>query len=183
MYEGTGSANHAEHSVLVKPTGKTKLIKIGLFAAAIALFVGLFVFLSVIEMDFLLVPSAVMLVVLEVFGIWYFWKFTSIEYDYVIATGDLTVSAVYGGRSRKELFSVKISTASLIASYEGKPASEEANTELIYNCVGSFDSTDIVYIVFKNEDGKKAIAYIEAPKKMLKLFKFYNSSACKVIIK
>ena len=180
MYDGTGSANHAEHSVIVKPTAKSKLLKLGLFAGAIFLFVGVFVILSIIGYDFLLLPSSVMIIVLEVFGIWYFWKYTSIEYDYLISTGDLTVTAVYGGRSRKDLFSVKVSTASLIASYNGKPAPEEGTAETIYNCVSSFDATSIVYIVFKDESGKKCIAYIEAPQKFIKLFKFYNSTACKV---
>ncbi len=183
MYEGTGSANHAEHSVLVKPTAKTKLLKFGLFAGAIALFVGVFVILSLIEMDFLLLPSSVMLIVLEVFGIWFFWKYTGIEYDYLIATGDLTVTAIYGGRSRKDIFSVKISSASVIAPYEGKPAPEESTADAVYNCVSSFEAANIVYIAFKDGDGKKCVAYIEAPQKFIKLFKFYNSTACKVTIK
>lgn len=182
MYEGTGSANHAELSVLVKPTAKTRLIKFSLFGIAIALFVGVFIILSIIEMDFLLLPSSVMLIVLEVFGIWYFWKYTSVEYDYVIATGDLTVSAVYGGRSRKDIFCIKISTAALIAPYEGKPAADEGTADIVYRCVSSFEASDVVYIVFKNEDNKKCVAYIEAPKKFIKLFKFYNSSACKVVL-
>lgn len=182
MYGESGSANHAEHSVIVKPTGKTKMIKVGLFAGAVALFVGLFVLLNLIELPYLLLPSSVMLIVLEVFGIWYFWKYTSVEYDYVISTGDLSVSAVYGGRSRKELFSVKISTASLIASYEGRPAAEEATAEQIYNCVSSFEASNIIYLIFKDEDGKKCVAYIEATAKFIKLLKFYNSSSCKVIV-
>ncbi len=183
MYEGTGSANHAEYSVLVKPTTKTKLIKFGLFAGAITLFIGVFAILSIFDMGPLMLPSSVMLIVLEVFGIWYFWKYTSIEYDYLIATGDLTVTAVYGGRSRKDLFSVKISTATVIASYEGKPAPEESTVDTVYNCVSSFEAANIVYIAFKDGDGKKCIAYIEAPQKFIKLFKFYNSTACKVTIK
>lgn len=181
MFGDSGSANHAEHSVLVKPNKRTTLIKLGLIFGAFAFFIGLFVLLSVLEYDHLLLPSSVMIIVLEVFGIWYFWKYTSLEYDFVISTGDLTVDVIYGGRTRKNVFSVKISGASLIASYTDKPADEEKTAEIIYKCVSSFDSKDILYIVFKDSEGKKCVAYFEATKKMIKLFKFYNSSACKVV--
>ncbi len=180
MYGSSGTANHAEHSVIVKPTLKTKLIKIGLFAGAIFIFVGIFALLSLIGYDFLLLPSSVMIIVLEVFGIWYFWKYTSIEYDYIISTGDISVDVVYGGRSRKNMFTVKISTASLIAQYNGNEAPEEKNAEIVYKCVSSFEASNIIYIVFKDEDGKNCIAYIESTQKFAKLLKFYNSSACKI---
>lgn len=180
MFGDSGSANHAEHSVLVKPNKKTRLMKLALVLGAVALFVGVFVVLSIIGLGGLLLPSSVMIIVVEVFFVWYFWKYTNIEYDYLIATGDLSVTAVYGGRTRKEIFSVKISTASVIDSYSGSPSKEEAEADVVYRCVSSFESNDILYIVFKNQEGKNCVAYFEASKKMIKLLRFYNGSACRV---
>ena len=183
MYGDSGSANHAENTVLVKPTAKTKLMKIGLIACSVALFVLMFVVLKIVDMDYLLVPSSVMIIVLEVFGIWYFWKYTSLEYDYLIATGDIAMSVVYGGRSRKDLFKVKISSAELIADCNAIPVSDEQKAEKVYNCTSGPDAINVIYMLFKNEEGKKCIAYFEASAKVLKLLKFYNSSAYKVTYK
>lgn len=181
MYESSVSANHAEHSVTVKPNSKTKLLKLGLIAAAIVLFIGLFVVLSLFDAQVLMLGGSVMLIVLEVFGIWTFWKYTSLEYDYVIATGDLTMSVIYGSRSRKDVFSVKISSVELIASYNGEPAKEENGADNVYRCVSSFDASSIIYMSFKDQQGKNCVAYLEAPQKVLKLLKFYNVSAYKVV--
>lgn len=180
MYGDSGSANHVEHSVLVKPTAKTGLLKFGIIFGAIALFALIFGVLSIFNAGFLLVPSSVMILVLDVFGIWFFWKYTSIEYDYLIATGDLSVTAVYGGRTRKEVFCTKISAASLIANCDGKNVPEEQSAEKVYCCVSSFESRDLTYIIFKDGEGKKCLAYFEANSKMKKLLKFYNSSACRL---
>ncbi|MBQ4648063.1 MAG: hypothetical protein IJB76_02770 [Clostridia bacterium] len=180
MFGDSGSANHTEHSVIVKPTSKTRLIKFGLIFGAIAFFASIFIVLSALDFDFLLLPSSVMIIVLEIFAIWFFWKYTNVVYDYIIATGELSVDAVYGGRTRKNVFTVKISAASLIAPYEGKQAPEESSADKVYKCVSSFEAKDIAYIVFKDDEGKKCLAYFETNQKMRKLFKFYNSSCCKV---
>ncbi|MBR6594526.1 MAG: hypothetical protein IKK83_05035 [Clostridia bacterium] len=177
MYRDGGSEYQAEYSVLVKPTAKTKLLKFGIIFGAIFLFVLVYAILSIFNAGFLLVPSAVMLIVLDVFIIWFLWKYTNVEYDYLVVKGTLSISAVYGGRSRKELFSTTVSAASVISACEGRCAPEEAKVEQVYTCVSSFDSNDIVYIVFTNQDGKKCLAYFEANSKMKKLIRFYNSSA------
>lgn len=183
MYGDTVSVNHAEHTVSVQPTVKTKLIKTALVFGAVGIFVLLFVVLSVLGMQFILLPSAVMVIVLEVFAVWFFWKYTSTDYDYSISAGDLSMAVVYGGRTRKELFKTKISSAELIADYGGVPSPDERRAEKVYNCLSEADAQNAVYMLFKDESGKKCIVYFETTAKVLKLLKFYNASAYKVTVK
>ena len=120
-----------------------------------------------------------MVTVLIVFAAFIFWKFTKVEYDYVISGGEMQMHVVYGGRSRKELFTFKLSTAELFADKKQTPADDSKYGKAFY-CVSEMSAENVLYAVFKNEDGEKCIAYFEAPKKAYSILRFYNSSACKI---
>lgn len=178
MYGDTGSPNYAEHSVIEKPNKRTKMLKATIAFSAVAVFLLLFVVLSVFASALVIIMP--MAAVVIAFGAWIFWKYTNVEYDYVISGGDIQMSVVYGGRSRKQLFRFKLSGAELFAGYNHSSPPREDGYAHRYACVSSMDAAGIVYTVFKNENGEKCIAYFEATKKVLSLLKFYNSSAYKV---
>ncbi len=177
MFGDPSSPNHVEFSVAEKPNKKTKTRKAIIVLSAVSVFIALFAVLSIFASATVVVMP--MVTVLIVFGAFIFWKYTKIEYDYVISTGDMQMHIVYGGRSRKELFTFKISTAELIADPVSTPADNSAYDK-VYTCVSSMDAVGIVYAVFKNTRGERCIVYFEAPKKALSILKFYNSAAYKV---
>lgn len=174
---GDATSNFLEYSVVEKPNKKTKTRKAVIIASAVAVFVVLFGVLSAFASAMVVVMP--MATVLIVFAAFIFWKYTKIEYDYVISGGDMQMHIVYGGRNRKELFTFKISSAELIADLAGNPT-DNSRYQKVYTCVSSMEAENILYVVFKNGDGEKCIAYFEAPKKAFSLLKFYNSSAYRV---
>lgn len=177
MYGNTGSPNFLEYSVSEKPNKKTKTLKAVIILSAITIFLLLFWLLSVFASAMVIVIP--MVTVLIVFAAFIFWKFTKVEYDYVISGGDMQMHIVYGGRSRKELFCFKLSTAELFAEKSALPA-DDSKYDKAYYCVSSMDAENILYAVFKNEGGERCIAYFEAPKKAHSILRFYNSSACRI---
>lgn len=177
MYGNSDSPNFLEHSVVEKPNKRTKTIKTAIIVSALAIFGLLFLGISLFASAMLVViPMASVLIV---FGAFIFWKYTKAEYDYVISGGDMQMHIVYGGRSRKELFTFKLSSAELFADKASTPA-DDSKFDKAYYCVSSMDAANILYAVFKNEDGEKCIAYFEAPKKANSILKFYNASAYKI---
>ncbi len=177
MFGDSGSPNFLEYSVAEKPNKRTKTIKAVIILSAFAIFVLLFSLISIFASAMLVViPMASVLIV---FGIFIFWKFTKVEYDYVISGGDMQMHIVYGGRSRKELFTFKLSSAELFADKASTP-SDDSKFDKTFYCVSSMDASNILYAVFKNENGERCIAYFEAPKKANSILKFYNASAYKI---
>jgi len=174
---GDATSNYFEFSVTEKPNKKTKTRKAIIATSAVVVFVALFAVLSAFASAMVVIMP--MTTVLIVFAAFIFWKYTKIEYDYFISSGDMQMNIVYGGRSRKELFTFKISSAELIADPKSNPA-DNSRYQRVYTCVSSMEAQGIIYAVFKNQNGEKCIVYFEAPKKALSLLKFYNSSAYKV---
>lgn len=179
MYGDGGSLNFVEHSVLSKPTKRTRLLKAIIISAATAVF--LIISFFIITFASATIITLPMIVVLIVYAAFVFWKYTHIEYDYIIAGGDLSMSVVYGGRKRKELFSVHLSAAEAITDYGGKPLVEPEKADVIYNCLSSNDSASIICIRFSGKNGENCVAYIEAEKKAKSALRFYNSSAYRTL--
>lgn len=179
MTDGGTGANYFEYSVVKKPDNKTKTKKItitaGIFFAWAVVTILLFSFMNGVAIVF--VP---LLLLLSIILLWYLMRFTNLEYDYEISGGDLTMSVVYGGRSRKELFKKKISEMDEIARLDHADRSSlEKSSDIVLECVSSFDAPEICYLRF-DEKGKKYTVYFETLKKGEKLFKFYNSSASRL---
>lgn len=177
MYGDISSPNYLEHSVAEKPNKRTKTLKAVIISAALVVFLLLFWVLSVFAKAMIIIIP--MVTVLIVFAAFIFWKFTKVEYDYVISGGEMQMHMVYSGRSRKELFCFKLSSAELFADKKQAPVDDSKYSKAFY-CVSDMNAENIVYAVFKNDDGEKCIAYFEAPKKAYGILKFYNSSAYKI---
>ena len=97
------------------------------------------------------------------------WRFTQIEYELSFFSGVVTVSRIYGGRTRKKL----------AEEYAQKIDSFGHEKEIM--AAGSLDSPDLYAALWRDEDGKKYLLWFEATEKALKVFRFYNSSA--VVVK
>ena len=169
--------NYFEYNVEKKADGKTKLQRFGIFLIDIVLLIVLFI----------VVPSSLILISFcgfaMIFAIltFFLYKKTQVEFEYEIAGGEITMAKVYGGRSRKTLFSKKISAFSIIAPYTEEAFKESAKGELkIYNCLSSPDAIDQYFGLFEDENGNKCAVIFQAPKKAVSIMRFYNSGATRL---
>ncbi len=173
--ESSIGVNYFEYNVEKKTDTKTKLERAGIVIIDIILLVLVFAF----------VPSELLLIAFCGFAMlfailtYFLYKRTEIEYEYIVSSGDFSMNKIYGGRSRKELFNLKVSAFHTIAPYsEDAIKKESSGAEMkTYTCISSPDALDIYYATFTKEDGKKCAVIFECPKKALTTLRFYNSKA------
>ena len=107
------------------------------------------------------------------------WRFTQIEYELSFFSGVLTVSRIYGGRTRKKLAEITIRELAGVFPCE-EPYTEKINSfeqEKEIFAASSPDAPDLWAALWKDEGGTKHILWFEATEKAVKVFRFYNSSA------
>ncbi len=108
------------------------------------------------------------------------WRFTQIEYELSFFSGQLTVSRIYGGRTRKLLVKVTIRELSGVYPCDDESCVQRINAfghEKEITAAGNFNSPDLYAALWKDEDGKKYLLWFEATEKALKVIRFYNAPA------
>lgn len=175
--------NSFEFVVEQAKEGKWKLLRFGmialyvLYAVAVAVVIG--VALPGMVPLFALVPVTLWIIV------YFTWRYTSLEYEYSIQSGELTFSKIYGKRSRRTQLKMRVRDASLIAPLDDGEYSARATAyqpEVEFSAISSLKAPDIYFMLFELEDqktGKKkhAIFYFEATAGALKTCRFYNQAA------
>lgn len=115
-----------------------------------------------------------------VFLIWLTWRFTSVEYEYSMISGEITFSKIYGGRTRKQLLSFRLKDCTMIAPAgvrEWQERAELFGAEKSLSALSRPDADDAYFATFEGEKGVKHIVYFEATERALKICRFYNPSA------
>lgn len=176
--ESSVGINYFEYNVEKKADATTKLQRFGIVLLDIFLVIILF---ATVNGMFLLIAFCGFALVFSILT-FFLYKRTQIEFEYELSGGEFTMSKVYGGRSRKELFSQKLSAFHSFAPYtEENFKSAKGNEELKkYVCISSPDAIDQFFGIFTDEDGKKSVVIFQAPKKAVSIIRFYNSSATKL---
>ena len=106
------------------------------------------------------------------------WRFTQIEYELSFFSGVLTVSRIYGGRTRKKLEEITIRNLSGVYPCE-EPYTDTINSfgfEKELFAAGDPASQNLWAALWKDEDGVKRVLWFEGNEKAIKIFRFYNSS-------
>lgn len=168
------SNNYMEYLVPKKNTPATTMAKIGIIAAlAVVFFIT-----SAIIAKYVPYIIAVYLTLYVVLG-WYLLRFFSVEYEYVIAAGEMEMDAIYGRRQRKKLASFKLKDVEFCAPYEEAYMNRTNNPEItkVINACSSMNAKEVYFIIFKNEKGEKELMYFDALKKTVSILKFYTGSA------
>lgn len=126
----------------------------------------------------LLIPALLLISCLTALLIFITWRFLCIEYEILIANGDIVITRLYGKGSRKMIFSSPISSLSEIGEYDDKAYDEISKLSLQKNhiCISSLSAPDVYYALFEDEDGK-GIIYFDAPARAVELLKKYNAGA------
>jgi len=118
---------------------------------------------------------------------WYItWKYTKIEHEISVTSGVVTLSEIYGSRTRKTMveFALKSCTAIAPLTDPTKRAfADRYDAQLVYCALSAPDSENAYFATFENEKGKRCLVMFDANERMLKICKFYNPSATTIIKK
>lgn len=162
------------------PQKKTRAVSFrrGLLVASYVLFVLIMLALA------MMTPLGAALVSLMPFGlvalIFLTWRYTSVEYEYAITSGEMTVSKIYGGRTRRELTCFRLRNCTMIAPATDRLWAERAElfpADERISALSAPDAPDAYFAAYENEDGSRGIVYFEATQKALRICHFYNASA------
>ena len=164
-------ANYAEYLVR-RNGGKTTLLKIAIILGA----------LVVVALAFVLVLRWIAAAMLPIFigtmalG-WYLWRYTCLEYEYIIIQATVEFHRIYGERNRKKVHEIKTADIEKVAPVAAHPEVMDGDYAEIYDFSnGKHGGDDFFYILYNGEKGK-SIIYINVIKKTLDVFKYYKSSA------
>ena len=107
--------------------------------------------------------------------IFFTWRYVSPEYEYSMLSGEITFTTIWGGKSRKKLFSANIKDFSAIAPYdqaaEAYVSAQKCNRD--FRCMSSLQADDLYYGIFMLGE-EKCVVYFEATEKALKILKYYT---------
>ena len=111
--------------------------------------------------------------------VYFTWPYFSVEHEYAMIGGNITFSEIYGGRRRKEKFSIRISSFDVIAPYDNEYRKEIAayKATVEYNAFSSDKNPSSPYFaLFTDEKGKKCVFFFEATNRTLRILKYYNTA-------
>lgn len=170
-----------EFVVSQKTAGKWLAARIGLIAfyclyPLVVLFLGMKA--QIIAPLLAFVPLSLWLIIFIT------WRYVSVDYEYSVTSGTLTFTKVYGNRSRRKIFEMKLKDAVRIAPLEAPLEADRATAyapEREFVGVSSMSAPDIYIMLFelgndKSSEKRRAIFYFEATAKMLSVCRFYNPS-------
>ena len=102
------------------------------------------------------------------------WRYVSIEYRYTVESGLFTLYTVYGSRNKKKMCEIRLKDAKRILPVnEFADEIREFAPVKVYDGRSSKDTSDDYAILFC-ENGRSAVAYVDAPEQSVKVFHYYN---------
>lgn len=164
-------ANYAEY--LVKRKGDKTLLfkKLGLVLLAIVILAAGYVFL-ISRMAAFMLPLVIGTAAL----VWYLWRYTNIEYEYIILSGTVEVYRIYGERVRKKILEFETKNIENVAPLEKHPDVKNATYSVVTDCSSGEKSDELYFVTYTAEHGK-GILYLNVIKKTLDVFRYYKPSA------
>ncbi len=164
-------ANHyTEYAVAQKPEGKYRLRRILLITLYVLFPIAYMVVCASVSLPMLIIFTPVTLWML----IFFTWRYAAVEHEYMIASGTITFVDIYGGRSRRVLFSCEIRDMMQIAPLTEESRQSFADAADVIDLRGSVKAEDAYFFTVKDRDGKKAAVLFEATEKAVKIMKYYN---------
>ncbi len=160
--------NYTEHLVKKQKDSKTVMARVGIIFLATVLFLGIFFLM------FKIPQIAVFAVVMAIYVCILLWNLTLIEYEYVIASGEMSVDKIVAERRRRRITEFKIPTAEFIAPYSEVKLSEGTK---VFMAVSSPTAEDAYCVTFIDESGEKTALVFNATDKALDMLKYYNRKA------
>lgn len=110
--------------------------------------------------------------------IFFTWRLTEIEYDYVFFSGKLTISRVLGGRSRRCITTLELRRILSVEKGDGDAARRSAERTLA--ALSSPDTDRRYAILYRDENDVTTLLFAELDEKALRILRYYNAAAMKV---
>lgn len=169
-------SNIADYTVSKKVEGKYKTQRILFWVVSIVAILALILVGCIIN-PFLGLALIVFSVMVIMALNYFLFRYLKVEYSYAIENSELICTEIYGNTADKLLLRIKTSSIERVIPYEGEYKAEvdrtgfEKKTDL-----RSTPNTDQAYcVLYRKDDGKKGVVFLEACNKTLKAFKYYNS--------
>lgn len=168
-----GMSDSYEYVVAKKKEGsyaaKRAMAFIGYFIFGIVMFITVYASKLFVLLAF--APVTIWMLV------YFTWPYFNVEHEYAMIDGNITFSEIFGGRKRKEKFSIRISAFDTVAPYTRDYISEisayKATVE--YNAFSSEKTPNSPYFaLFTDSKGRKCVFFFEATNKSLRILKYYN---------
>jgi len=172
------NANNTEFTVKRKLDGEIFLRKLLVIFAPIIFSIIVMIILSNIVFYLLIIFFT-----LDIICIWFFMRYTNLEYEYTIVSGDFSIAVIYDNKSRKDVLTVKISEMSVVAPYEEEYIKKHLNRDLIkkiHDYHTDAERKDFYFCTYDDKKFGKTAIIFNTNKKMIQIMKFYNSSAVTV---
>ena len=127
----------------------------------------------------LLVPLLALVPLTTWILVFFTWRYVSVEYEYSLTGGDMTLSKIYGQRSRKTVKTLRISKAYLIAPFEESYIEEikKFSSKREIDFTSDINNEGVYFGLFEDENSDKITVYFEATETALKILKYYNRAA------
>jgi hypothetical protein len=169
------SPNSVEFTMKKKEDTRTALQRVFIFCACfLPALIILGIVISVAAGLFLAVTPV--LLILCSYLCWYCMRFTRIEYEYAIHSGDFTVAAIYNNLSRKDLITAKVKDMHKIVPYfTNEPLLEAPEiNQVLYYC-SDLENPDLYIAVFSDEKKGRVALVFNTSRKLVQIMKFYNA--------
>lgn len=169
-----------EHAVRRRAEGRLVAARVGLILVYILFVCGWLLFGLKTR---ILVPLLALIPITLWMLVFFTWRYVSVEYEYSITSGVLTFSKIFGGRSRKKVFEVRLREVVRIAPLGDAAEYEKGmayRPERSFFGVSSLSAPDVYYLLFEHAEKKqkrRAVYYFEATQKALHICRYYNPSA------
>ena len=166
--------NSIEFTMKKKEDGRTMLIRAGIFTACITPFLVLTMFLMMFATQFIVITAPA--IILTIYLVWYTRRFTRIEYEYVIASGEFSVAAIYDNLSRKELIkNIKIKDMHKIVPYQTNESLLDAPeiNQILQYC-SDLQDPDLYIAIYEDPKKGRAAVIFNTSRKLVQIMKFYN---------
>ena len=167
--------NSIEFTMKKKDDAGIRLMRAGIFIACILPFLILTMLLMRYATQFIVITAPAL--ILTIYLCWFTGRFTRIEYEYVIISGEFSVSAIYDNMSRKDLIkAVRIKDMHKIVPYftnEPLLKSPEIN-QVLYYC-SDLANPDLYIGIFDDEKRGRVALIFNTSRKLIQIMKFYNT--------
>ena len=164
------------YEYVINPTrdGKNKarrLLLIGLYV----LFVFAWLVFGLVTRVF--VPLLALIPLSTWFLVFVTWRYVNVEYEYLVESGVITFSKIYGGKSRKRVLEFDLRDAERILPIGEKLTSRaiddfDPGREFFFAKNGS--DPDSFVALCTDEDGDRLAVYFTADDRLMRLMKLYN---------
>ncbi len=170
---------HFEHVVTDKLNKSRKWQKVLMIVGYVFVDAALFWFLLRIN------PFLIALLALSTWIMVHFtWRYLNVEYEYVIESGQLIFTKIYGNKKRKEFFSIKLKDVVQIAPLDDPyiDAAKQYAPEQQYYGVPALEMDDVFFALFEN-DSKRSVFYFQMTQQAMRHFRFYCPTSFPVLLK